>query len=98
MSAFDWKVPKEWVIRGSKVSYERAKVQRVTGTWQFKFLPRVRNGVETIPSTLRRKYNIDTMPVRGRIRMKHLLGFKIGTLNFRKLFKYFVSAINKNIA
>ena len=87
MSAFDWKVPKEWVIRGSKVSHERAKAQCFTGTWQFKFLSRVRNGVETIPSTLRWKYNIDTMPVRGRTRMKHFWEIKIGALNFRKLLK-----------
>lgn len=72
----------------SKASHERAKAQRFTETWQFKFLSRVRNGVETIPSTLRRKYGIDTMPVRGKIRMKHFFGFKIGALNFRKLLKY----------
>ena len=36
-SAFDWKVPKEWVIRGSKASHERAKAQCFTGTWQFNF-------------------------------------------------------------
>ena len=73
----------------SKASHERAKAQRYTDTWQFKFLSRIRNGVETIPSILRRKYRIDTMPVRGRIRMKHLFGFKIGALNFRKLLKYY---------
>lgn len=72
----------------SKASHERAKAQHFTRTWKFKFLSKVRNGVETIPSTLRRKYNIDTMPVRGRIRMKHLFGFKIWALNFRKLLKY----------
>ena len=86
----------------SKGSHERAKAQRFTGTWQFKFLSKVRNGVETIPSTLRRKYNIDTTPVRGRIRMKHLFGFKIGALNFRKLLKYLGSlekcALNPEIA
>lgn len=86
----------------SKGSHERAKAQRFIGTWQFKFLSKVRNGVETIPSTLCRKYNIDTMPVRGRIRMKHLFGFKIGALNFRKLLKYLGSlkkcALNPEIA
>ena len=42
------------------------------------------------------------MPVRGRIRMKHLFGFKIGALNFRKLLKYLGSlekcALNPEIA
>lgn len=72
----------------SKASHERAKSQRFTETWQFKYLTKVRNGVETIPSVLRRKYGIDTMPVRGKIQMKHLFVFKIGALNFRKLLKY----------
>jgi hypothetical protein len=75
----------------SKASHERAKAQRFTQSRQFKFLARVRNGVETVPSTLRRKYEIDRMPVRGKIRMKHLFGFKIGALNFRKLLKYLSS-------
>ena len=86
----------------SKASHERAKSKRFTETWQFKLLSKVRNGVETIPSTLRRKYDIDTMPVRGKIRMKHLFGFKIGALNFRKLLKYLDSlekcALNPEIA
>lgn len=72
----------------SKSSHERAKAQRYTQTWQFKFLGRIRNGVETIPSILRRKYHVDQMPVRGKIRTSHLFGFKIGALNFRKLLKY----------
>ena len=54
----------------------------------FKIIARVRNGVETIPSMLRRRYGIDHMPVRGAIRMKHMFGFKIGALNFRKLSIY----------
>lgn len=65
--------------------------QRFRKTWQFEFLSRVRNGVETVPSILRRRYHIDTMPVRGKIRTKHMFGFKIGALNFRKLLKYLSS-------
>lgn len=76
------------VVYVSKAMHERAKAQRFTETWSFKFLSRVRNGVETIPSTLRRRYGIDNMPIRGKIRTKHLFGFKIGALNFRKLLKY----------
>lgn len=34
---------------------------------------------------------IDRMPVRGIIRMKHMFGFKIGALNFRKLSLYWDS-------
>lgn len=49
----------------SKRSSDRAKSQREMKTDKFKELARIRNGVETIPSILRRKYQIDHMPVRG---------------------------------
>ena len=35
------------------------------GTEEFKNLFRIRNGVETVPSLLQRKYHVDRMPVRG---------------------------------
>ena len=76
---------KKAVVYISQKSSERAKAQRETKSAGFKIIARVRNGVETIPSMLRRRYNIDYMPVRGKIRMKHQFGFKIGALNFRKL-------------
>ena len=79
---------KKAVIHLSQKSSERAKAQRQMKTPVFKIIARVRNGVETIPSMLRRRYEIDHMPVRGKIRMKHLFGFKIGALNFRKLSNY----------
>ena len=75
----------------TKAAHERALSQRFRKTWQFEFLSRVRNGVETVPSILRRRYHIDIMPVRGKIRTKHMFGFKIGALNFRKLLKYLSS-------
>lgn len=46
---------------------------------------RIRNGVETIPSVLRRKYRVDEMPVRGKLRTKVFFGFKMLALNFSKL-------------
>jgi hypothetical protein len=51
----------------------------------IKLLGRIRNGVETVPSILRRKYNVDRMPVRGRLKTKVLFGFKMFALNFSKL-------------
>ncbi len=48
----------------------------------------VLNGVETIPSILRRKYHVDDMPVRGRLKTKVLFGFKMLALNFSKLWLY----------
>ncbi len=46
---------------------------------------RIRNGIETIPSILRRKYHVDDMPVRGKLKIKIRFGFKMLALNFTKL-------------
>ena len=79
---------KKAVVHLSQKSSNRAQFQRKMSSPLFKIIAKVRNGVETIPSMLRRRYEIDRMPVRGKIRMKHLFGFKIGALNFRKLSNY----------
>jgi hypothetical protein len=42
-------------------------------TEKYKELSRIRNGVETIPSILWRKYQIDHMPVRGLLPTKLLI-------------------------
>jgi len=65
----------------------RAEQQRFRSSEEFKKMSAYRNGVETIPSILRRKYNIDHMPVRGKIRSKFFFGCKIAALNFTKLCK-----------
>lgn len=57
-------------------------------TDKFKELARIRNGVETIPSILRRKYQIDHMPVRGFLSTKLRFGIKLAALNFKKLSAY----------
>lgn len=75
-------------------SKERAIKQRLRKTEEFKKLASFRNGVETVPSVLRRKYGLDHMPVRGKIRIRFLLGCKIGALNFKKLCKYLQSMDN----
>lgn len=76
------------VIFLSKKSCDRAKSQRKMKTDEFKALARIRNGVETIPSTLRRKYQIDHMPVRGLLSTKLRFGIKLVALNFKKLSAY----------
>ena len=55
---------------------------------KYKELSRIRNGVETIPSILWRKYQIDHMPVRGLLPTKLRFGIKLAALNFKKLFGY----------
>ena len=69
-------------------AHERARQQRFMGTEEFKNLFRIRNGIETVPSLLRRKYHADRMPVRGLIRGRFFFGCKIGALNFAKLFTF----------
>lgn len=66
----------------------RAQAKRFKGTETFKLLARIRNGVETIPSVLRSKYNADRMPVCGCIPGRLFFGFKIAALNFGKLMTY----------
>ena len=69
-------------------AHERARQQRFMGTEEFCNLFKIRNGVETVPSMLRRLYHADRMPVRGLIRGRFFFGCKIGALNFKKLFTY----------
>ncbi|WP_268038706.1 transposase [Clostridium estertheticum] len=44
-----------------------------------------RAGVEGIPSVLRRRYKIDNIPIRGLLRSKLWVGFKIAAYNFKRL-------------
>ena len=68
-------------------SINRAKTQRIMTGEEREHYARLRNGVETLPSSLRRNYHTDKLP-RGWLRSKLFFGFKIGALNFRKLFTY----------
>ena len=66
----------------------RAKQLMNMKTDAFKVIARLRNGVESIPSVLRRRYRVDEMPVRGKLRTKLFFGFKIAAINIKKLIKY----------
>ena len=69
-------------------AHERAKQQLFMDTEEFRNLFKIRNGVETLPTILRRTYHADRMPVRGLIRGRFFFGCKIGALNFKKLLTY----------
>ncbi|MCD8175368.1 MAG: transposase, partial [Phascolarctobacterium sp.] len=60
----------------SAKSKQRAEKQRFRCSEEFKALSAFRNGVETIPSILRRKYRVDKMPVRGKQRTRFFFGCK----------------------
>lgn len=51
-------------------------------------IARIRNGIETVPSVMRRKHNVDKMPLRGKVKTKHLFGFKVGAFNFTKMLRF----------
>ena len=72
----------------SRKMVNRALSQARMNTEQFKLLARIRNGVETVPSALKNIYNVNHMPVRGKIPCKHFFGSKIAALNFRKLLRF----------
>lgn len=65
----------------------RARCQRAMEKEIYKDYRRLRNGVETLPSNLRRNFHLEKLP-RGKQRSKFFFGSKIGALNFRKLFNY----------
>jgi len=64
------------------------KIRRMMGTGRFRQLARIRNGVETIPSMLRRIYGADRMAVSGLIKNRLYFGCKVAALNVRKLFTF----------
>ncbi|MCC8844676.1 hypothetical protein LN492_19315, partial [Clostridioides difficile] len=55
---------------------------------EFSKYARFRNGVEAIPSLLRRRYDADKIPARGKKRIRFHFGFKIAALDFQKLLDY----------
>lgn len=68
-------------------SINRAQTQRHMQGEEGKNYSKLRNGVETIPSSLRRNYHTDKLP-RGKEQGRVFFGFKIGALNFKKLFAF----------
>lgn len=66
----------------------RAQVKREMKTEEYRQLARIRNGVETVPSILRRVYQADRMSVRGCIPSRFFFGCKVAALNVRKLITF----------
>ncbi|WP_343757139.1 hypothetical protein, partial [Alkalibacterium iburiense] len=54
----------------------------------FSLYANFRNGIEGVPSVLRRKYNVDCMPFKGLVCKKHCLGIKLLAINVKKAIKY----------
>ena len=72
----------------------RAKHLQYMKTEEFSQYARFRNGVEAIPSLLRRRYHVDKIPAHGKNRTRFHFGFKIAALDFQKLLDYISSLDN----
>lgn len=66
----------------------RAQHLRYMKSDEFKEYAHFRNGVEAIPSLLRRRYKVDKIPAHGKKQTRFHFGFKIAALNFQKLLDY----------
>ena len=75
-------------------SVGRAKQLQYMKTEEFSKYSCFRNGVEAIPSLLRRRYHVDKIPTHGKNRTRFHFGFKIAALDFQKLLDYINSLDN----
>lgn len=64
-----------------------AKLRKEMQNKEYKKLANTRAGIEGIPSVLRRVYQVDRMPVMGKVRSKIWFGFKILAINIKRLVK-----------
>lgn len=70
-----------YVMVSEKMVARAAYLQKMSSE-EYRQFAKIRNGVEGIPSVLRRKYNVDHIPVRGYLRSKTWFGFKIGAIDW----------------
>ena len=79
-------------IRVSEKAYNTAVQREKMQESEYIAIVNKRACIEGIPSVLRRRYKIDTMPIRGLLRSKLWVGFKIAAYNFKKLLKQFLES------
>lgn len=71
----------------SEKTVQRASYLLKLSTKEYTSLAKKRNGVEGIPSVLRRKYNVDNIPTKGLVRSKIWFSFKIAAINVKRVLK-----------
>lgn len=79
---------KSSIVEISQTMIDRANYVKKLETAEYREYGRKRNGVEVIPSILRRKYRVDQIPARGFVRSKMWFGFKILAINVRRTLNY----------
>lgn len=72
----------------SRKMIQRAEIQRTIRSDEFEENYRFRNGVEAIPSQLRRNQKIDNLPYRGFLRKKMGYFLAITAINVRRALRY----------
>ena len=78
---------KSYLLKVSEKTLHRSRLITKLGTSEYRELAKKRAGIEGIPSVLRRRDKIDHLPVRGEVRVKVWLGFKISAINCKRLIK-----------
>jgi IS5 family transposase len=76
---------KRMAVRFSDTAYNRAIYAERLKTAEYRKLAKFRNGVEGVQSVLRRRYNVDSMPVFGLRASRLWFGFKIAAINATRL-------------
>jgi hypothetical protein len=71
----------------SEKMVQRATYLKKLSTEEYRTLAKKRNGVEGLPSVLRRRYHVDRIPVRGLMRSKIWFSFKIAAINVKRVLK-----------
>jgi hypothetical protein len=71
----------------SQNASNRAKCQRYMQNDEFCNYAKLRNGIETVPSNIRKNYHLEKLP-RGKQQGKFFFGSRVAALNFRKFFGY----------
>lgn len=66
----------------------RAELQQKLSSGSLAEATALRNGVEGVPSVLRRRYDIDNMPAFGLLRLKMWFSLKIGAINVKRVLAY----------
>ena len=66
---------------------QRASYLQKLSSEEYRSLSKKRNGVEGLPSVLRRRYHVDNMPVRGLVRSKIWFSLKVGAINAKRVLK-----------
>ena len=85
------KQKRNYLLEVSETKLHRERLIAKMGTKEYKDIASKRAGVEGIPSVLRRRYGIDHLPVRGKVRSKVWLGFKVAAINCKRLIKGLVN-------